>query len=331
MTEERRLALHYFIRGILLGGFTYYVVHLVDSDRLQYYIAPRMIPYVKYSAMALFVLAAYFVYMAIQKSFGKTEDEEDCDCGHVPSRSVFRSVLLYGLFAVPLLLGFSLPDTIMGSDLVAVKGMNLNAGGPKIQTAAATAAAQAAALPTPAPTPNPAPSASAANAGSAGAAPVDGADAEKLKKLFPADQFSEDYSKLGMKLYEKDLIKVEPVGFLEMLTDLDMYKANFMGKKIDISGFIYREADMKPNQFVISRMAMTCCSADASPYGFLVNSEMGKDLTKDTWIHLTGVIGQTVYNGNSIIQLSADKIEKIKAPKDPYVYPYVDDYLNLGD
>jgi putative membrane protein len=75
--------------------------------------------------MALFLLAVYFAYSALQHSNEKKRDD-DCDCEHEPPRWFFKSVMIYGLFALLLLLEFVLPDQIMGSDVSAVKGMNLN-------------------------------------------------------------------------------------------------------------------------------------------------------------------------------------------------------------
>lgn len=338
MHEHQNLTPHYLIRAGILAGFSFYVVHLVKIEKLQYYIVPRMIPYVKYAAMSLFLLAGYFAYLAIQHS-SERKREEECDCGHEPPRSFFKSVMIYGLFVVPLLLGFALPDKIMGSDVASVKGMNLNvAAAPPMPVPTEDTSASADNPATSSATASPEASESAAPVASESAAPaavpaVDSkpASGDSLDKLFPADEYSLDLAKLGKKLYKKDVITIHTEGFLEMLTVLDMYRNNFLGKTVVISGFLYRENDMAKNQFVVSRMAMQCCSADATPYGFLVKSGMGADLDKDTWITLTGVIGLTNYNGNEIIQLDATKIKKIKAPEDPYVYPYFDDFDKLGD
>jgi putative membrane protein len=337
--HHQKLTPHYLIRACLLTGFSLYVVHLVKIEKLQYYIVPRMIPYVKYAAMALFLLAGYFVYSAIKHSY-EQNSEEDCDCGHEPPRSVFKSVLIYGLFAMPLLLGFALPDKIMGSDVATVKGMNLNVS--------AVQQSKKSTLPIPSNSPSPSPDQSIAPSTSPEASPISSSEsssdpaatatidtvsssADPLDKLFPADEYSLDFAKLGKKLYKRDIINIRTEGFLEMLTMLDMFRNNFIGTTVVISGFIYREAGMDTDQFVVSRMAMQCCSADAMPYGFLVKSGMGANLKKDEWVSLTGVIGLTQFGGNEIIQLDARKITKIKAPEDPYVYPYFDDFDKLGD
>lgn len=323
MHEHRRQALHDFVRAVLFGGFSFYIVRLVKIDKLQYYIAPKMIPYVKLAAIALYVLAGYLLYSAIKQAFSKNR-QADCGCGHEPPKSVFMNGLIYGLFALPLLLGFAVPDQIMGSSMASVKGMNLNA-------------AAAAAVPPPkeSPMPSALPSASPSESPSPNGEQPDRAvgeeDEEALDRLFPSDDFSLDLAKLGKKLYRKDRIQVREEGFLEMLTVLDLYRHNFIGKTVAISGFVYREDDMGDERFVVARMAMQCCSADAMPYGFLVKWGRGADYPDDTWVTMTGVLGLTEYNGNEIIELNARSITTIDPPADPYVYPYFDDFDKLSE
>ncbi|QHT61092.1 TIGR03943 family protein [Paenibacillus lycopersici] len=322
------MANHYFLRGLLLGGFTIYIVYLVKSDHLQYYIAPRMMIYVKFAALALFLLAVYFIYEALQHRFGWREAEEECECGHEPSRSRWRNIILYGLFAAPLLFGFVLPDKIMGSDIVAVKGINLSgsANAMKKSPVAVTTAtdrqpvssSNSASVINTQPTTD---TAAMPPTNSKSQPSAEESETAKLKKLFPYDEYTEDFARLGIAMYPSELIHVRPEGFLEVSTMLSMYMDNFLGKKIDISGFVYREPDMKSDQFSISRLVMNCCSADASPYGILVKSPQ-TNYKKDTWIHLVGVIGKTNYGGNTILEITAKQATVIEAPKDPYVYPY---------
>ncbi|BBH20572.1 hypothetical protein Back11_19170 [Paenibacillus baekrokdamisoli] len=344
--EERSYTFHYILRAVIMLGLTFYIVHLVKTDSLLYYIAPRMMIYVKIAALLLFVVAVYQGFLAVKSRFG--ENQEDCGCDHVPSRSIGVNMFIYSLFVFPLLLGFFLPDTVMGSDVASIKGMNLSATG-MVKTAAAAALKSDNAKKNVSSTVNPfsvtagdsaliSPSTPAADQGtmaSTGSStkslgtPLSAEDI-KLQEMFKPDEYTEDYSKLALKLYKKKApITIKEEGFMELLTAVDLYMDNFVGKKMIVSGFIYREDDMAPNQFVVSRLAMQCCSADSSPYGVVVESNKSKDFPKDTWVTITGTIGKTVYNKNTIMKLDAVKIEKIKASKTPYVYPYFDDFSNL--
>jgi len=387
------MKLHYYIRGGILFGLTSYIVYLVQLDKLHYYIVPRMAPYMKLSVIALYMLALYCIYLAWQEK-GKHEhtresehshehqhihehDDHNCSCQHEVPRSKTKSVLLYSIFIVPLLLGFAMPDQLMGSDIAAVKGMNLSASNgaslqqtkvadldsfdvqvpsvegsleastgsdPKVDLEAenkATVEADAKAGATvdiegsgdvnqdDEVVDQSANEMETKNASNSLVSSTD--DDQSFDALFPSDQYSVELAELGKLLYQKDIIAVKEEGFLETLTSLDLYRDNFIGKTIRISGFVYREDDMSEDTFVISRMAMQCCSADASPYGFLVQWDDANAFEKDKWIEVIGTFGLTEYNGIEIVQLKATEITTIEAPNDPYVYPYFDDFVKIAE
>uniref|UniRef100_UPI003562176C TIGR03943 family putative permease subunit n=1 Tax=Cohnella sp. TaxID=1883426 RepID=UPI003562176C len=98
----------------------------------------------------------------------------------------------------------------------------------------------------------------------------------------------------------------------------------FLGKTIEISGFVYRESGMGPQQFGISRFAVACCSADASPYGVMATFAGADELETDEWVSVTGTLGTTMYNDIEIIQIDIADFVRIPAPEDPYVSPDFD-------
>jgi uncharacterized repeat protein (TIGR03943 family) len=311
MEEKRSLTLHYFLRAAILTGFAMYIMFLVKTGNIVYYIAPRMVIYVKLAALGFYIIAVYQAYIAIG-SLSKNKDVS-CDCEHPPSRSIFRNMIVYSMFILPLVLGFMLPDTALGSDLAAKRGVNLNSS--RILNNINTVKLAATPIQTPIPT--------AVPLTNIEPAPTNSTD-DQLKAMFKADKYDEQFSQLGMKLYKKDLIQVQVDGFIEILSSIDLFQKNFIGKKMEISGFVYHEDDMKPNQFVVARFSVSCCSADASPFGVMIETSKANLFPKDTWVNVTGVIGTTTYAGNDIMKLDATKVEKIPAAKDPYVYPNYD-------
>ncbi|GGF96657.1 TIGR03943 family protein [Paenibacillus abyssi] len=285
--------IHHLIRGIILTGFAFLIVYLVRSDNLTLYIAPRMAGYVKVSALVLYAAAIYQFYAAFQTWMGRTA-AVDCGCDHTPSHSLLKNTLIYGLFVFPLALGFLLPDTMMGSSLAAKKGISLS-GSQSINRPDETASA------------------------SSQEGPID-----ELDRLFPSDIYTESYAKNGKKLYLQDVIKVEEKQFIETLTTIDLYREQYIGKTIELSGFVYREEKMSEQQFVVSRFAMNCCSADSLPYGLMISSPEAIHFDNDTWLQVRGTIMIGTYNGNEIIIVKAQKLEQIAAPDSPYVYPDYD-------
>ncbi|WP_227013898.1 TIGR03943 family putative permease subunit [Paenibacillus psychroresistens] len=298
MEQKRSLTGHYCLRAAILTGFAMYILYLVKSDNILYYIAPRNIIYVKLSAIGFYAIAVYQIFLAINSYMGR---KVDCECDHPPSRSIIRNTAAYSLFILPLLLGFLLPNSAMGSALAAKRGVNLSSS---LTSSNSVTLNKPSVIPT--------------------AAEID----PKLKALFKSDKYDEGFAQLGMKLYKKDLIQVKEEGFIETLTSLDMFMNNFIGKKIEISGFVYREDDMQDNQFVVARFSIQCCTADGSPFGMMVKFDQGQKLAKDTWVKITGTINKSTYRGNEIMTLVADKVEKTTPAKSQYVYP---NYDYVGD
>ncbi|PZD94382.1 TIGR03943 family protein [Paenibacillus sambharensis] len=327
--DSRSRMLHQLMRGLILTGFAMLIVYLVKTDNIGYYIAPRMELYVKLSAIGLYAAAVYQFYEAIQTWIGRKR-EMQCDCSHDPSPSAAKNTLIYSLFLFPLALGFLLPDTTMGSALASKKGITLsssqqfntpvNAGGVPNAEAKAEAAPM-----------NEGSDASSASRQPETASPVrielePGAvpTGEQLNAMFPADTYTETYAEHAKKLYFSERIEIPEKSFIENLTTLDLYRVNLTGKTVVLSGFVYREEEMGKERFVVSRFAMNCCSADAMPYGLMIDYPGASRYADDEWIQVTGKMDLTTYKDNEIIYLKANKIEKIPAPESPYVYPDFD-------
>lgn len=317
--SPRIYSLHHFIKASILFGFAMYIVYLVKTDNIFYYIAPRMVDYVKWSAVAFYAIAVYQVYQAFRAFFGSAA-ACDCDHDHTPSPSLLKNTVIYGLFAFPLLLGFLLPDTSMGSSLAAKKGMNLSSSSNVKKDAAPAAPA-----PSSDPAANKVPSATAptgtgSGAGASGAA----SSTANLDALFPSDKFTEHYAKYAKELYKGGVIPVKEDMYIETLTTVDLYLDQFVGKKLELTGFVYRQEEMKDNQFVVGRFSIQCCSADAAPFGVLVEYDRAKNFADDSWVTVTGTIQKTKFNDMDIMLLKVEKAAKAEPAKTQYVYPNIE-------
>lgn len=267
---------HPTVRAVLLIGFAAYIAYLVKSDHMLYYISPRMTLYVKLAALGLYAVGAYQLYAAAAAFSGRRELHDcdfDCDCGHEhhhdhAAGSPWKSILLYGLFAFPLLLGFCMPDMTLGSALAAKKGMNLSSAA-AVKTAAS----------------------------------------------------NEDYAEYARALYPLDVIPVPEELYIETITTLDLYADQFAGKTVKLSGFVYRDDSMNDRQFVIGRFSVECCSADAAPFGVLVQSARAGAYATDQWVEVTGTLGKSTFNGDVLTTIVAERITAIEPPKEQYVYP----------
>jgi uncharacterized repeat protein (TIGR03943 family) len=169
------------------------------------------------------------------------------------------------------------------------------------------------------------PSAVEAEKADDGGKKTDGAGSEPdlpdLDELFVADMYTEDFALLAKELYQQDGIGVTEKLFMEILTSIDLFLDQFQGKTMEIGGFVYREEEMNPNQFVIGRFAMDCCTADALPYGLLAEYGKAGRYENDAWIQIRGTIGKTEYLRNTIMVVHPTATERIEEPGSPYAYP----------
>ncbi|MFC5530097.1 TIGR03943 family putative permease subunit [Cohnella yongneupensis] len=140
----------------------------------------------------------------------------------------------------------------------------------------------------------------------------------------PSSPFLQRFAKYGQQLIKQNPIGISDERFIETLTTLDLYRTAFIGKTIRLSGFVFREKGMNNHQFSATRFAVSCCSADAYPYGILINYGKAYLLESNEWVSVTGKLSTTNYNGKEIIEIDANVIQRIHIPDDPYVSPDID-------
>jgi putative membrane protein len=97
--------------------------------------------------------------------------------------------------------------------------------------------------------------------------------------------------------------------------------AEFAGQPADVIGFVYHQAGLGSDEFLVSRFAVTCCSADAVAIGMLVRWPAAAGLQDNGWVRVTGVVEAATYRGQPIPLINAQFVEGVAAPAQPYLYP----------
>lgn len=128
-------------------------------------------------------------------------------------------------------------------------------------------------------------------------------------------------------LNNKGEVEFSDKNYANSLYELEENLNNYKGKKINIIGFVYREDDFKSDEFVVARMIMSCCAADAQVGGVMCNWTNTASLQKDEWISVEGTVDSMVHkdqeSDDSLILpvIKVSKIENIKKPDQIYIYP----------
>ena len=101
---------------------------------------------------------------------------------------------------------------------------------------------------------------------------------------------------------------------------------NYIGVKINFTGYVYRVHDLKENQFILARDMVISSDFQYVVVGFLCEHEKANELKNDTWIEVTGEITKGDYHGEMPIIKITD-IKESPKPNDEYVYPPDESYI----
>ncbi|MFD6210344.1 TIGR03943 family putative permease subunit [Peribacillus sp. NPDC060253] len=247
----------YKFEALLLLGLGLMIFKLYVSGNLTQLIAPKMLSY------SLISLAAFLIVGCLRMK--KEKNNVHC-CGCVTdqekSKSSLTSISKYGLFLIPILLGFTLTNFTLSEDVLAKRGI--------------------------------------------------------VQKQIQSDDTAKNET-----FHQHDVIKVDDKNYFQVLDYLMTNIEDIEGRKIEISGFVYRENQFPKNQIAIARLSMTCCIVDANLYGYQVNGHV-KKMKTNSWYTIQGKLTKGSYNGETVPVIQLITSKKIQAPKDVYLYEYVD-------
>lgn len=291
MEQSTDLGFQKFIRGIILVGFTMLLFKLIISGDITNFIAPKMLPFA-YFATGVFLILGI---LQIWRSDSKEELDIYCDCGldHSGKRSPIKSVLIYSLFLFPVLTGFMFPEVVLDSSVIAKRGINLGAASNPVEQEEKASDDTVV-------------EASATESNSTSSA----SETKSLDELFLEG------------LLNSEKIVVKDTEYQKITTYIETNLDKFIGKEIEIIGFVYREPDFEPDQMAVSRFTVSCCVADLQVIGTMAKGEMATQLKNDQWVKVTGTINKTERNGLALPSIDIGQLEVIEAPSDPYIYIY---------
>ncbi|MGC4376568.1 TIGR03943 family protein [Fictibacillus sp. Mic-4] len=315
MKNEQDWEFHTYIRAIILFGFMLLLFAFIVSGKINSYVSPRMVPF-SYMAMIGFgLLGAVQMFRGTAKN---TEEEMNCGCGidHRPKGSPLAQFSLYLIFVIPVLAGLMIPEAALDTSVAKNRGVKYGSGiyskpsPPKMENEKSNAFK----IDADEYLKDPDGYIKKMEKNAAKQAGVD-------ESAAGSDDARAYYASLVNTLARTNKIIVTPNNFMEVMAAMDHDIRPFVGKQMEISGFVYRESGFKADQAVVARFAVECCIADASVYGVLMSSKDMKAYQDDAWIKATGVITKSVYNKHPIPLMKVQHLTRIKEPKDPYVYP----------
>lgn len=103
-----------------------------------------------------------------------------------------------------------------------------------------------------------------------------------------------------------------------VLDDIRINPEKYIGRKLEIHGFVCKENYLNKNQFIIGRVIIDCCAADSKVVGIVGEYEKTFDLHENEKIIAKGNLGiGTIIDSNKVNhKIPALIIEKLEEEKD---------------
>ena len=96
--------------------------------------------------------------------------------------------------------------------------------------------------------------------------------------------------------------------------------SSYVGKEVDVVGFVFHPKGAPEDVFYVSRFSVTCCAVDARPLGLPVYSPgWQEEFEEDSWVRVTGSFAETEEDIAEPVVVTPESIEPTERPEDPYV------------
>lgn len=96
--------------------------------------------------------------------------------------------------------------------------------------------------------------------------------------------------------------------------------ASQVGLPADVIGFAYHDPRLPDGQVLLGRFALTCCVADATAIGLIVEWPGAQDMLDNAWYRVQGPISLASLDGQSIPLIRAEQVDEVPMPEQPYLY-----------
>lgn len=120
---------------------------------------------------------------------------------------------------------------------------------------------------------------------------------------------------------EKKLIVLNSENYYSTLVKITNHIDQYQGYTVLSTGYILRDPTfVHSGNYVLARVVMACCIADAAPMGLQITDPNAKDKENGHWYTMKGRLKKETYHGLPVAVLELDQVEPTE-PIQGYVYP----------
>lgn len=275
------------IRSLILIGYSQMMMYLQLTGKLDQFIN------IHYQYLAIMSMVLSLLLGLIQMYFWVKEDpkkaqahthDHDHDHDHQLSRP--QKVIAYTLLLLPLIVGLLFPTVSLDATIVQAKGFQFpvskeSVGDPEMNT-------------------------------------------QYLQPNTSIYYNKEDYQKqmdgLRKKYIKDGKLIVTDDNYLEVMELIYNYPSEFINRPIHYEGFLFK-APKNQGDFLF-RFGIIHCVADSGVFGLRIVLPDGATVANNDWFSIDGVIESDYYEPfqRDLPTVKVEKIKKIDAPKNEYVY-----------
>ena len=125
---------------------------------------------------------------------------------------------------------------------------------------------------------------------------------------------------------QNSVSKISSKNYTNVLKAVHENIDNYVGMRINFTGYVYRVLDLTDTQFILARDMIISSDFQYVIVGFLCELDNAKDFKDETWVELTGEITKGDYHGDMPI-IKVTEIKTVDKPNEEYVYPPDESYI----
>jgi putative membrane protein len=114
--------------------------------------------------------------------------------------------------------------------------------------------------------------------------------------------------------------------FIKNYEEIYGNSCRYVGRVINMQGFIYKQKGLKEEEFILSRMLVSCCMADVQLVGILCDYKGEGVFTQGEFISIEGILGEREYkdikSGEAMVIpiIQVTELEKVDKLSSEYIY-----------
>ena len=117
-----------------------------------------------------------------------------------------------------------------------------------------------------------------------------------MKSLY---EHESDYNSIQNKTNSKNEINTNDSLVINqdnsiVLEDIRVNPIKYIGRKLEVHGFVCKESYLNKEQFIIGSIIISCCAADSKIVGIIAEYDKAYDLNENEKINASGVIGSSI-------------------------------------